>query len=845
MAGRIGSDAKATSFLRRSRNVPLSLALAAVVSALVAAAVLGLTVAAADQVALGGAGDGPGQSATALEPGSGEPGGGSAGSKIERRYGTLPLSFEPTGAGEPADFLAQGSGYAAFLHDGDATLSLARPAANRRGESATTGEGLALRIGLVGANPAEPEAVRRLPGEVNYLNGKDPRGWRTEVPTFERVRYAHAWPGIDVVYYGNQGRLEYDFALAPGVDPERIALRFAGQDGVGVAPNGDLVLSSQGHSLRQAAPVAYQQVGGERRSVESAYAIRDDGTVGFDIGRHDRGRALVIDPVILTYSTFLGGSSNETGNNIAVDSAGAAYVTGNTHSTAFPPHFPTTAGAFDTTLDGSHDAFVTKLNPAGTALEYSTFLGGASSDLAFGVAVDSAGAAYVTGRAESTDFPTTAGAFDTTHAGGNDPNGDFDAFVTKLNPAGAALEYSTFLGGAGFDQGNAIAVDSAGAAYLTGETSSTGFPTTTGAFDTSEYMGSYDAFVTKFSLDPPSVSISDVTQAEGDSATTSFDFTVSLSEPAPVGGVTVYYATADGTATQPSDYGQASGTVTFAEGDDEETITVLVNGDADFEPDETFTVDLGPSFGGYITDSHGEATIVNDDAQPPQLAASPGSLAFPDTPVGSTSAPQTVTVTNPGGGQLNVSAVAITGTDASDFLISSDTCTGAAIGPSDDCEVSVSFTPTAPGARSAGLQISSDAASSPDTVPLSGAGEALRCGGLEVTIYGTDGADTIDGTAGRDVIHALGGDDTITPRAKKDTVCAGTGEDTAHSGDGNDLIRGGADDDRLFGNADDDVLLGQAGDDELHGGSGANDVCNGGGGADTAAASCERTPRAP
>jgi hypothetical protein len=193
----------------------------------------------------------------------------------------------------------------------------------------------------------------------------------------------------------------------------------------------------------------------------------------------------------LVYSTYLGGASTDQGFGIAVDAAGNAYVTGWTVSA----DFPTTPGAFDTTAAGA-DAFVTKLNPAGSALVYSTYLGGASTDQGFGIAVDGAGNAYVTGLTVSADFPTTPGAFDTTFNGGG------DAFMTKLNPAGSALVYSTYLGGASNDQGSGIAVDGAGNAYVTGSTFSADFPTTPGAFDTT-FNGSIDAFVTKFAIAPP------------------------------------------------------------------------------------------------------------------------------------------------------------------------------------------------------------------------------------------------------------------------------------------------------------------------------------------------------
>jgi protocatechuate 3,4-dioxygenase beta subunit len=240
-------------------------------------------------------------------------------------------------------------------------------------------------------------------------------------------------------------------------------------------------------TLTDVRPLSYQTVGGKRMPVESRFLLHPDaghaGGYGFAVGDYDLRQPLVIDPGLL-YSTYLGGDSSDIGNPIAVDGSGSVYVTGETSSS----NFPTTMGAFDTTRSGV-DAFVSKLNPTGTGLVYSTFLGGSSTDQGFGIAVDGAGSAYVTGVTESSNFPTTVGAFDTTRNG-------IDAFVTKLNATGTApLVYSTFLGGSSTDRGFGIAVDSAGSAYVTGETESNNFPTTTGAFDTTQ--NGVDAFVTK------------------------------------------------------------------------------------------------------------------------------------------------------------------------------------------------------------------------------------------------------------------------------------------------------------------------------------------------------------
>ncbi|MCA1619697.1 MAG: SBBP repeat-containing protein [Acidobacteria bacterium] len=280
---------------------------------------------------------------------------------------------------------------------------------------------------LVGAGDA-PEAVGvgELPGKSNYLRGSDPAAWRTGVASFSGVEYRGVYDGIDLVYYGNQRQLEYDFRLAPGADPRRVRLGFEGQTSLRVDAGGDLVLGAPGGGeVRQQKPYAYQEeADGRRVEVASRYVLKGKGRVGFEVGAYDTARPLVIDPV-LAYSTYLGGGgSNDTARGVAVDAAGNAYVTGETIST----DFPATAGAAQTTFGGfNYDAYVTKLNAAGTAVVYSTFLGGSRNDNGYAVAVDAAGDAYVVGSTASLGFPTTAGAFQTAR------NGQGDGFVSKIH----------------------------------------------------------------------------------------------------------------------------------------------------------------------------------------------------------------------------------------------------------------------------------------------------------------------------------------------------------------------------------------------------------------------------
>ena len=300
---------------------------------------------------------------------------------------------------------------------------------------------------------------------------------------------------------------EYDFIVSPGADPNQIALTFSGADSVEIDANGDLVLQTGDTELRQQKPYIYQEVNGARQQVAGEFRIQNSefktedsslithhsSLVTFDVGAYDPSRPLVIDPLVLGYSTYLGSSpQTDFGFDFAVDANGNAYVTGETHS----PRFPTTAGAFDETYNaGTNDAFVAKLNADGSALEYATFLGGVNSDQGRGIEVDANGNAYIAGATWSRNFPATEGAFDTSF---NSPaNGETaDAFVIKLSADGSNLVYSTFLGTLGSDIGAEIDIDAAGAAYVIGGTSSKAFPTTPNAFDTS-YNGRDDTFIAK------------------------------------------------------------------------------------------------------------------------------------------------------------------------------------------------------------------------------------------------------------------------------------------------------------------------------------------------------------
>jgi len=336
----------------------------------------------------------------------------------------------------------------------------------------------------------KPEARGELKGKVNYFIGNNPALWRTNIPTFSEVVYPEVYPGIDLVYGGHQRRLKYTFYLQPGADPNQIQMIYDGIEDVWVDDaTGELVIQTPWGEMRDAAPVAYQEIEDVRKEVDVSFRLMGENRVGFTVGDYDPNFMLVLDP---GYSTYLGGSSGDYGRGIAVDGSGNAYVTGRTYSTDFP-----TANAYDDSHNGSYDVFVTKLTASGTSLSYSTFLGGSSDDRGYAIAVDGSGNAYVTGYT-SGGFPT-ANAYDDSH------NGSYDVFVSKLIASGT-LSYSTYLGGSSGDYGRGIAVDGSGNAYVTGRTESTGFPTAN-AYDDS-HNGSSDAFVTKLNASGTSLSYS-------------------------------------------------------------------------------------------------------------------------------------------------------------------------------------------------------------------------------------------------------------------------------------------------------------------------------------------------
>lgn len=501
----------------------------------------------------------------------------SAREHVKASFASLPLGFEPNygQTDSHVKYMAHANGYTLFLTNHDAVFAFhSKPSTSER----ATGHGpLALpaqnthdqpssqavvRMQVVGGNSnAIVAASDQLPGKSNYIRGRDPRNWHTDVSHYARVSCKDIYPGINLAYHGEQSKLEFDFIVAPESNPAPIDLAFNGAQHLAIDASGNLIVSSGAGDVVLHKPVAYQAQSGTRQPVDARFVLRADNQVHFELGSYDRSRELVIDPTV-TYATYLGGNTEDDAYAIAFDSTGAAYVTGQTNSSTFPTHggvppnvlgvnfavfvtkfaangqslaystyidgggsdtgtssgnaiavdpscstppcsvfvaggttstmLPVTGGAFQNANAGGLDGFVFELNPAGNALTSLTYLGGTGSDVANGIALDGSENVYVVGATTSSDFPTP-NAIQTSLVSTS------DAFVTKLNPALSTLVYSTYLGGGPADFANAVALDSSNNAYVTGGTGSTTFPTTPGVFQTScnSCTGTlYNAFVT-------------------------------------------------------------------------------------------------------------------------------------------------------------------------------------------------------------------------------------------------------------------------------------------------------------------------------------------------------------
>ncbi|MGR9085796.1 MAG: DUF7948 domain-containing protein [Gammaproteobacteria bacterium] len=436
--------------------------------------------------------------------------------QLYENYGRQPLSFIANWGqtDHRVRFLARGPGFSLFLTPTEAVLALHKTKAaetNWKRVSAIAAEKMPVlpgqsspdsatfRMRFPGGNPhSKISGLDEMSGKVNYFRGKDPGQWRSGMPTYAKTRYEAVYPGVDLIFYGNQRQLEFDFVVAPGVDPGSVKFAFDGAKQVTVDARGDLLLHAKAADVRFRKPVAYQTIAGQRREVAVRFVLDYERyspksefrgnakrlpEIGFQVAAYDASETLVIDPV-LAYSGYLGGDDYDSATAIAVDSDGNAYVTGLTYSANFP-----TVGAEYPELADSADVFVTKFSADGSDVVYSTYLGGDGWDRGLGIAVDANGNALVTGVTESTDFPMAAALYPSI-------KGVRDAFLAKFNAGGDAILFSTYLGGTNDDGANAIALDGSGNAYVTGYTYSSDFPVVD-AID-SGFGGGFDAFVSKF-----------------------------------------------------------------------------------------------------------------------------------------------------------------------------------------------------------------------------------------------------------------------------------------------------------------------------------------------------------
>jgi uncharacterized repeat protein (TIGR01451 family) len=439
----------------------------------------------------------------------------------------LPLMFEPNQGQDnldPADsrsrFMARGSGYSLYLGTQGAVLSLATQASAQeaslsdRGSRTVRVESLGMKF--AGANPqVSLSAAEPLPGKSNYFIGNDPAKWRTGVPQYARVRYSSVYPGIDLVFYGNQRRLEYDFQVAPNADPSQAQLEFEGAKGLRIE-SGALVIQTADRSVRLEAPQVYQQIAGRKQVVEGSFVLLGENRAGFAIGAYDRSRELVIDP-ILNFSTYFGGAGDEHSTSVAVDASLNVYLTGSTTSTSLPAAGGT---VFQTTLTGTQNIYVAKIQPPlgsiPASLDYVTYIGGNAVDYPVGINVDGAGDAFVAGTTTSTNFPTTATTAYQTAPESSSPAGSQHVFVTALNPTATALNYSTYLSGNGADVASGMTIDALGNAFVTGTTTSTDTASTNVQFPASTLpqgiayqqfpRASIQFFVTKVNTSAPKAS---------------------------------------------------------------------------------------------------------------------------------------------------------------------------------------------------------------------------------------------------------------------------------------------------------------------------------------------------
>lgn len=423
--------------------------------------------------------------------------------RLQASYAALPLAFEANEGQTDSQvkYLARGNGYTLFLTPSDAVFSFesssqrtshsdrttqVSEAKNSRPHAAGENATSVVRMHVSGGN-ADPGITHgeKLAGVTNYFVGNDPTKWHSNVPQYSSVSYEEVYPGVKMVFHGQQRQLEFDFVVASGADPSQIRLGFTGENRLSTDREGNLVLASSAGGLLLRKPIAYQEENGTRHPVDAGFVLKASDEIRLKLGAYDRSRELVIDPVTYAYATYLGGTAEDDAYAVAFDSSGNAYVTGQTKSI----DFPTVSGGLSISNAGGFDAFVTKLSANGSTLMFSTYIGGSSDDSGNAIALDASNNVYIAGGTKSSNFPHTTAAFQPAFGGGS-----VDAFALELSSTGSTLIYSTYLGGNGDDVANGLAVDATGA-YVVGQTGSTNFPTHL-PLQTS-LVGTSNGFVTK------------------------------------------------------------------------------------------------------------------------------------------------------------------------------------------------------------------------------------------------------------------------------------------------------------------------------------------------------------
>jgi Ca2+-binding RTX toxin-like protein len=789
-------------------------------------------------------------------------------------YGQIPLSFiANAGQTDPnVKFQVKGAGHSIFFTPNEITFT-AFQKPNEPGNTATNSA--TVRSSLANSNPNPTiSGLEKLPGFANFILGEDSSQWHTDVPTFNGVVYQNVYQGIDRVFKGTEGQLKSEFLVAPFADSSQIQMNYSGVNNIRLRDDGALILETPLGELIDNAPIVYQDINGQRVNVPAAYNLLGNNQVNFSLGEFDRTQPLVIDPV-LAYSTYLGGSRYDQANNIAVDSAGAAYIIGTTFngSVTNDDEFPTTPGAYQTTAaEYQEDFFITKINPEGTALVYSTYIGGSGEDFGLAIAVDSQGNAYLAGQVEirvgvfGSPFPTTTGALQPNITSEKDPvfanlasvtklnatgnalvyssilglsgnssgkgiavdsegnayvTGDtdndyritpgasqptrgslFDVFITKVNPTGSGLIYSTYLGGSEFEDAGDIAVDSAGNAFVTGTTYSTDFPVNDPLQNT--IGGKADAFVAKFDANGTRIYSTYLGGSDSDLGT---DIAVDSAENAYIVGFT---SSTNFPTASPIQEANAGGTYDafvskVSPGGNSLIYSTYLGGSAD-DIGNGVTVDSGNNV--YVVGVTTSTNFPTNNAI--QSVSGGGEDAF-------------VTKINSSGSALVDSTYL--GGSGNDYGRAIAVDTFGAVYVAGDT-TSTNFPIVNP------LQV----AKKGDDYDIFIA--KLIPGEPQVKIIDNNPAviltpiNTSAMEGGGNSIIGTNDNDTFTAGRNNDFMSARRGNDLFDGGWGNDTIYGGKDNDTLLGNSNDDILFGNLGNDLLNGGDG-NDFLSGGLGDDT------------